>query len=148
MKKKVLTPQNIWEEYLKGEEYHLQTGLHDIVRRNEQFYNGEQGEGVNAPDLEKPVINIFKRAVTYLGSQIISSDVGISVESFGKENAEICRILTEQIERVVENTKAKNLLSPSIVRWAIGKEPTPSFTSLVALLPYRGENFFANPRPE
>ena len=107
MKKKVLTPQNIWEEYLKGEEYHLQTGLHDIVRRNEQFYNGEQWEGVNAPDLEKPVINIFKRAVTYLGSQIISSDVGISVESFGKENAEICRILTEQIERVVENTKAK-----------------------------------------
>ncbi|MBQ3236372.1 MAG: hypothetical protein IJA92_02470, partial [Oscillospiraceae bacterium] len=65
MKKKVLTPQNIWEEYLKGEEYHLQTGLHDIVRRNEQFYNGEQWEGVNAPDLEKPVINIFKRAVTY-----------------------------------------------------------------------------------
>ena len=50
--------------------------------------------------------------------------------------------------RQMENTKAKNLLSPSIVRWAIGKEPTSSYTSLVALLPYRGENFFANPRPE
>ena len=31
----------------------------------------------------------------------------------------------------MENPKAEILLSPSIVRWAIGKEPTPSYTSLV-----------------
>lgn len=108
-KQNKLTPESIWEEYLKGENFHQQTGLHDTVRRNENFYNGNQWEGVNAPDLEKPVINIFKRAVTYLGSQIISDDVGINLEPFGKGDAEseVCRILTEQIERVVERTKAK-----------------------------------------
>ncbi len=109
MKSKEITAQSVWDEYLKGEGYHQQINLHDTVRRNEQFYNGEQWEGVNAPDLEKPVINIFKRAVTYLESQIISDDVGISLEPFGerKNSSDICRILTEQIERIVENTKAK-----------------------------------------
>lgn len=105
-----IDPHKIWEEYLSGETYHTQINLHEIVKKNEQFYNGEQWEGVNAPDLEKPVINIFKRAVTYLGSQIISDDIGINLEPFaeGEEDAERCRILTEQINRVVEITKAKS----------------------------------------
>ena len=107
MKSKEITVQSIWDEYLKGENYHQQINLHDIVRKNEQFYNGEQWEGVNAPDLEKPVINIFKRALTYLGSQIISDDVGISLETFGEKEKETARILTEEIERIVEHTKAK-----------------------------------------
>ena len=38
----------------------------------------------------------------------------------------------------MENPKAEILLSPSIIRWAIGKGPTLSYTSLVALLPYWG----------
>ena len=72
---KKITPRKIWNEYLLGEDYHQQIGLHETVKKNEQFYNGEQWEGVNAPDLEKPVINIFKRAVTYMESQIVSDDV-------------------------------------------------------------------------
>ena len=110
MNKQKISPQSIWDEYIAGENYHRRIGLHETVKKNEQFYNGEQWEGVNAPDLEKPVINIFKRAVTYLGSQIISDDVGIGVESFGggEENTENCKILGEQIERIVEHTKAKS----------------------------------------
>lgn len=107
---KKIEPRKIWEEYLSGETYHQQIKLHDTVKQNENFYNGEQWEGVNAPDLEKPVINIFKRAVTYMGSQIISDDIGINLEPFadGSEGTELCRVLTEQINRVVEITKAKS----------------------------------------
>ena len=107
---KKLTAKDIWNEYLKGEQYHQSIGLHETVKRNERFYNGEQWEGINAPDLEKPVINIFKRAVTYLGSQIISNDVGINLEPFegsAKDSGE-CRVLTEQVNRIVELTKAKS----------------------------------------
>ena len=109
MEKEKITPQKIWDEYLRGEVYHQQIGLHETVKRNEQFFNGEQWEGVNAPDLEKPVINIFKRAVTYMGSQIISDDIGIGLEPFieSPENTETCRILNEQIDRIIEITKAK-----------------------------------------
>ena len=109
-KPKKLTPQKIWDEYILGENHHQQIELHKTVEKNEQFYHGEQWEGVNAPDLEKPVINVFKRAVTYLGSQVVSSDVGIHLEPFGKngETSELCKVLNEQIERIVEITKAKN----------------------------------------
>lgn len=104
-----LTVEKIWDEYLSGENYHQQIGLHEIVKQNENFYNGDQWEGVNAPDLEKPVINIFKRAVTYMGSQIVSNDVGINLEPFGEsdENSNVCKILNGQIDRIVEITKAK-----------------------------------------
>ncbi len=110
MKGKKLDPKDIWEEYLSGENYHSQIGLHELVKQNEDFYNGNQWEGVNAPDLEKPVINIFKRAVTYMGSQIISDDVGVGIEPFYKDETaeENCRILARQIERVIEHTKAKS----------------------------------------
>ena len=109
-KPKKITPQAVWNEYLRGEDYHQQIRLHEIVKRNEKFYEGEQWEGVNAPDLEKPVINIFKRAVTYLGSQIVSSDVGINLEPFGAkgETSELCEILNTEIQRAVEITKAKS----------------------------------------
>ncbi len=109
-KPKKITPQAVWNEYLRGEDYHQQIRLHEIVKRNEKFYEGEQWEGVNAPDLEKPVINIFKRAVTYLGSQIVSSDVGISLEPFGikGETSELCEILNTEIQRAIEITKAKS----------------------------------------
>ena len=109
MKKAEMTPQKIWDEYLKGEDYHSQIDLHETVRKNEKFYNGDQWDGVNAPDLEKPVINIFKRAVTYMGSQIISDDIGVSLEPFteNEETSNICRILNEQLDRIIENTKAK-----------------------------------------
>lgn len=105
-----IEPQKIWDEYLSGENYHQQIKLHETVKRNEQFYNGDQWEGVNAPDLEKPVINIFKRAITYMGSQIISDDIGINLEPFAedKQSSTNCLILTEQINRVVEITKAKS----------------------------------------
>ena len=107
---KKLDPQKIWEEYLAGENYHTQIGLHENVKRNEQFYNGEQWEGVNAPDLEKPVINIFKRAVTYMGSQIISDDIGINLEPFAEDAraSDNCKILSDQIDRVIEHTRAKS----------------------------------------
>lgn len=108
-KPKELDTRKIWDEFLKGEDYHRQIELHETVRKNEDFYNGEQWKGLNAPDLEKPVINIFKRAVTYIESQIISDDVGISLEPFGgnEKVLEVCRILNEQVNRIVEITKAK-----------------------------------------
>ncbi|MBE6892460.1 MAG: hypothetical protein E7482_00405 [Ruminococcaceae bacterium] len=109
MEKIKIEPKTIWDEYLSGETYHQQINLHETVRKNEQFYRGEQWEGVNAPDLEKPVINIIKRAVTYMGSQIVSDDIGINLEPFeeSKEGLSVCNILTEQINRIVEITKAK-----------------------------------------
>ena len=52
------TPQEIWDEYKKGETYNSSIDLYDTVEKNQRFYHGDQWYEVNAPDLNKPVFNI------------------------------------------------------------------------------------------
>ena len=54
---------SIWAQYEKGAAFKENIGLYENVRKNENFYIGRQWEGVNAPDLEKPVVNILKRVL-------------------------------------------------------------------------------------
>ena len=42
--------------------------------------------------------------------------------------------------------QSRNFTKP--LHCKVGKEPTPSYTSLVALLPYWGDTVFAVSRPE
>ncbi len=109
MREKEMTPEDVWKEYLAGEDYHEQIHLHETVRRNEEFYNGDQWRGLNAPNLETPVINIFHPAVTYLISQIVSDDVGVQLDPYIEtdERGHACRILADQLDRIMENTKEK-----------------------------------------
>lgn len=102
-----VTAESVWKEYEKGEDHYARTGLHERVRRNEEMVNGDQWKGLNAPNLEKPVINIFHPAVTYLISQIVSDDVGIQLTPYieTEERDEVCRILSTQLDRVAENTQ-------------------------------------------
>lgn len=115
--KKEITAQSVWKEYSAGEDYFTQIGHHETVKENERFFNGDQWQGVNAPDLSKPVINIFHPAVTYYTAQIVSDDIGIDIEPFceTEEKARECRILGDEIDRIIERTKAKSK-SRDIVR--------------------------------
>ena len=51
------TPDEIWEEYEKGKSYNNSIDLYDVVEKNENFFIGNQWEGLIAPDLDKPVLN-------------------------------------------------------------------------------------------
>ena len=77
--KKRLEPQGIWEEYARGRAYNARHGLYETVKQNENFYIGRQWEGVDAPDLDKPVINILKRVVAYFIATIVSDGVAVQV---------------------------------------------------------------------
>jgi len=76
------SPAEIWQEYQKGITYNNSLDLYETVRRNENFYLGRQWEGLNAPDLEKPVLNFLKRVVTYYISMLISDDLAVNVTPF------------------------------------------------------------------
>ena len=57
--------------------------------------------------------------------------------------------LDSQIKTVIGvdgKPQSQNFTKP--LHCKVGKEPTPSYTSLVALLPYWAETFFATSRPE
>jgi len=99
----------IWNEYQKGIAYNTAHSLYDTVKRNENFYLGKQWEGLNAPDLEKPVLNFLKRCVDYEVSVLISNDIGLDIRSFYNENDEYDEKLTRETERVFERCSIRNL---------------------------------------
>ena len=76
------TPKAIWDEYSNGQTYNQSQGLYETVEKNEKFYLGDQWDGVNAPNLMKPVFNLIKRVCTYYTAMIVSDNVGVNIEPF------------------------------------------------------------------
>lgn len=76
----VKTAEGIFREFEKDLALKRRLNLFEIVRVNNNFYHGKQWEGVNAPDLQKPVFNILKPAVKYYGSMMVSDDIGVALE--------------------------------------------------------------------
>lgn len=104
-------PVKIWREYEKCVAYNNGIGLYETAAQNERFYIGNQWEGLNAPDLDKPVLNFLKRVCSYIVAMLVSDDIGIKLTAFSQneQSAAVCELLTREIARVVERTKAKSL---------------------------------------
>lgn len=102
------SPKDIWDEYQSATQYNERCGLYDTVKQNENFFVGKQWEGVDAPDLDKPVFNILKRICNMFISQIVSDDITVSVEPFaGAKDEDVMRIIVKEIDRAMEYSKAK-----------------------------------------
>lgn len=107
--KKNKTPQQIWACYDKGISYKESLGVIENCRINQDFVNGKQWEGVNAPSIEKPVINIQRQAVDYYASMIVSDDIGILVDLKENKDEQVRKALeyvaTNSIGEVLETSK-------------------------------------------
>lgn len=105
------TPDGIWKEYQKGNDFNTQIDLYDTVDTNQKFYLGMQWEGVNAPDIEKPVMNIVRQATDYFVSMLVSDDIAVSCDLPDTMAPDVKQavefITTEGIDEVFENTKFK-----------------------------------------
>jgi len=106
-----VTPARVRAEYEKSVSYNQTLKLYERVEQNEHFFVGNQWEGVNAPNLEKPVINIIKRVILYFIANIVSDDISVGAEAFGgtAEDEQIVKIVTGEVDRVLEQTKARSL---------------------------------------
>ena len=80
MENKKLTCHSIWQEYQTDLEYKKSIDLFEKTKQQQNFFLGRQWEGLNAPDLEKPVLNFVKRVVNYLISVLMVNDVAISLK--------------------------------------------------------------------
>ena len=101
---------SIWAQYEKGAAFKENIGLYENVRKNENFYIGRQWEGVNAPDLEKPVVNILKRVVAYFISMLVSDDISAKVEPYegADESVQLMsKCVNAELSRLIEDTNAK-----------------------------------------
>ena len=111
MQKEKMTPTSVWAEYQKGVSYNTTIDLYETVKKNENFYIGKQWEGLNAPDLAKPVINVLRRVVSYFISMIVTDDVSATFTPFIKnESSErAAKVLGAQVEQVIEQADLKAL---------------------------------------
>lgn len=83
----------VWQQYQKGTCAKSAAGLYGKVKRNEDFYNGFQWQGVEAPDLPKPVFNFLKPAVNYYIAMLISDDIAVSAQPEKSSQAACARRL-------------------------------------------------------
>ena len=102
-------PEEIWSEYQKGLAYNQAIGLFETVQRNEDFFIGDQWKGVNAPDMDKPVVNILKRPISYLVASIMSDDIGISLSRYSDEKGDkaLMEMLENQYKELMETASVK-----------------------------------------
>ena len=101
------TPDEIWEEYEKGKSYNNSIDLYDVVEKNENFFIGNQWEGLIAPDLDKPVLNFLKRVVTYFVSQIVVDSIGVNIRPYNDtpNNKTACELLSKEVDKTIEYNK-------------------------------------------
>lgn len=116
------TPETVWAELNRGKQYNNSIDLYDNVKRNENFYIGNQWEGVNAPDLAPITVNILRRVVSYFVSMLVADDVAVSFTptvdvqelTITPEGEEVntvelnAAVWSHEVERVVEQCKIKS----------------------------------------
>lgn len=101
--------QAIYAEYERAVGYNSGIGLYETVRQNEDFYIGNQWNGLQAPDLDKPVLNFLKRVCSYIVAMLVSDDIGVTIRPFirSEQNMRRAKVLEREVGRVIERTKAK-----------------------------------------
>ena len=119
MPKKFPIPTNeeIWKRFEKGYGFNEQIGLYDQVTVNENFFIGNQWEGVEANGLPTPTYNMFKRVINFQVSTITSDNLVIRALPMASTSAlpmreleRIANIVSQQFAAIVKRNRlvAKN----------------------------------------
>ena len=118
MKEKKITADSVWQEYQKDLNFKEDLDLFDKTKQHHNFFLGRQWEGLNAPDLEKPVLNFVKRVVNYLISVLMVNDIAVNLTGAEGEEEFLGQIRGE-IENVNEKTRFRAKLRRIIKNTAI-----------------------------
>lgn len=114
---RIPTHEEIWKTFEKGYGFNEQIGLYDQVTVNENFFIGNQWEGVEANGLPTPTYNMFKRVINFQVSTITSDNLTLRAKPMPstsnmtmKELERICDIVSQQFAAIVKRNRlvAKN----------------------------------------
>lgn len=105
---KRVTAEQVQAEYEKGRAYKSQAGVYENAARNERFFVGDQWHGVNAPkDMDRPVFNVLKRAVSYFVATVVSDDVAVQISDFCGGADTYLDAISGQLDAVFEGASVK-----------------------------------------
>ena len=104
--------EEINRKFEKAFEFNQQIGLYDTVQVNENFFVGNQWEGVQANGLPTPTFNFLKQVVNFQVSTITSDNLAMqatplpSVSQFTAAQVEqICQVINHQYEAILERNR-------------------------------------------
>lgn len=108
-KQKIPTHEKIQAQYEKAYAFNQQIGLYDTVKVNEDFFIGNQWEGVESNGLPTPTFNFLKQVVLFQVATITSDNLAMkasplpSVVPYSqKELEQITDILSNQFAAIIE----------------------------------------------
>ena len=111
-KDKIPDHKELQSKYAKGHSFNQSINLYDQVKVNEDFFIGNQWEGVVSNGLPTPTYNIFKQVINFQVSTITSDNMAIqatplpSTSRFTmRQLGKICEILNHQFAAIMERNK-------------------------------------------
>ena len=129
MDEKEIKETEVWELYNKNVMYARKMGFFDDIDRNNNFYNGNQWNGLLVEGIEPVQYNFIKPIVNYKTGIITSNLRAINYNADNTEGTEfrlaakkVCDLLTQRAARVWENTKMDNKIRKVVKQAAIDSE--------------------------
>jgi len=129
MDEKEIKETEVWELYNKNVMYARKMGFFDDIDRNNNFYNGNQWNGLLVEGIEPVQYNFIKPIVNYKTGIITSNLRAINYNADNTEGTEfrlaakkVCDLLTQRAARVWENTKMDNKIRKIVKQAAIDSE--------------------------
>ena len=116
-KTKIPDHKELQAKYAKGHSFNQSIDLYDKVKVNEDFFIGNQWEGVESNGLPTPTYNMFKRVINFQVSTITSDNMAIQATPLPyssrytmQQLEKICEIVNHQFAAIMERNKivAKN----------------------------------------
>lgn len=114
-------PSALWALYEEGVTYKDRINLFRTVEVNEAFYAGDQWRGLNAPDIDKPIVNIIRQPINYMAATISADDVAIDLTPSipSSEEERYLDAVKSEVERVREQCDMETLNRESIRNAAV-----------------------------
>ncbi len=115
-KQKIPNNEEIQKCFEKCYGFNEQIGLYDQVKVNEDFYIGNQWEGVEANGLPTPTYNMFKRVINFQVSTITSDNLTLRAlpmpstsQIAMKELERVCEIVSHQFAAIIKRNRIVSL---------------------------------------
>lgn len=111
-----VTARQVTHEYTQGVAHKTSIGLYDDVKKNENFYLGEQWVGVKTRQITPVTMNFLRRVTAYFQAMVLSTDIGVQIRPFFEDTARETqgKAWEKAVDRVIERCKLKALNRESL----------------------------------
>lgn len=123
-KKAKLTPDKVWARYQSGLGFNNRIQLDAEVETNENFFIGNQWEGVQSNGLPTPVFNFLKRVTLFTVASTVSENIKLNATALGntgtrEAHARLMKVINNEFASLFEHNDIGSLVRESMRNAAV-----------------------------